>query len=157
MLGTDIFAGMAGGAGGVIRAAGVGDSPAVAELVTELGYSTSPEQMAERLRVVEEDSNHAAFVFESPGVVSGFLGVNVTLAFEFDRPIARIAALVVAEKARRQGVGEVLVAFAERWAAERGCGTIVVSSGLAREGAHRFYEGLGYGRKGFSFTMSVGR
>lgn len=56
--------------------------------------------------------------------------------------------LVVDRDARSGGVGKALLAAAE-WARERGCTHLVLSSGLGRKDAHRFYE-----REGMSAQMN---
>lgn len=48
--------------------------------------------------------------------------------------------LVTDEAHRSQGHGLTLLRFLEEWAAERGCETLALSSGLQRTDAHRFYE-----------------
>jgi GNAT superfamily N-acetyltransferase len=58
--------------------------------------------------------------------------------------VAILSALIVAGDHRGQGVGRSLVDTVETWALGRGAGRIVVAAGLARPGAHAFYERLGY-------------
>ena len=55
-----------------------------------------------------------------------------------------------------KGVGRAMMehALAECRAAE--CYKMTLSSGLPREGAHRFYDSLGFERHGYSFLMRVG-
>jgi len=38
----------------------------------------------------------------------------------------------------------MLMAQAERWAQEKGCQAVLLRSNAIREGAHAFYEGIGY-------------
>jgi GNAT superfamily N-acetyltransferase len=53
-------------------------------------------------------------------------------------------ALVVADCARRSGVGKRLVRSLEKLARDAGCVKMEVTSGAHREGAHAFYGELGY-------------
>jgi GNAT superfamily N-acetyltransferase len=55
--------------------------------------------------------------------------------------------LVVDHAARREGVGQILVAEVERWAVTRGVGEVVVRSNILRPESHPFYEQLGYHRE----------
>ena len=57
--------------------------------------------------------------------------------------------LVVDKNARSGGVGRALLAAAAGWARERGCTHLVLSSGLGRKDAHRFYE-----REGMAAQMN---
>ena len=57
--------------------------------------------------------------------------------------------LVVDKNARSGGVGKALLAAATGWARERGCTHLVLSSGLGRKDAHRFYE-----REGMAAQMN---
>jgi ribosomal protein S18 acetylase RimI-like enzyme len=56
----------------------------------------------------------------------------------------RITMLVVAARARRRGLARALVAEAEAIARDRGCMRIEVTSAMHRDGAHKFYRGLGF-------------
>ena len=55
-----------------------------------------------------------------------------------------VAALVVDEVCRGRGVGKALMRRTEEWAAELGCVAVSLRSNVTRDGAHRFYQGLGY-------------
>lgn len=57
---------------------------------------------------------------------------------------AQLVLLVVAERARRSGVGRALVAVAETWAQGLGCKRMLVTSGEERNEAHQFYAAMGY-------------
>jgi GNAT superfamily N-acetyltransferase len=57
--------------------------------------------------------------------------------------------LVVDRAARSGGVGKALLAAAADWARGRGCTHLVLSSGLGRKDAHRFYE-----REGMAAQMN---
>ena len=57
---------------------------------------------------------------------------------------AEIWGLVVAQAARRTGVGRMLIDAAEEWAVMRGLGVMSLRSNVLRLDAHAFYEQLGY-------------
>ena len=59
-------------------------------------------------------------------------------------PQAEIGGLVVDEDHRCCGVGRLLMQQAEQWAREKGCSEVYLRSNVVREGAHAFYEGIGY-------------
>jgi GNAT superfamily N-acetyltransferase len=69
----------------------------------------------------------------------------------------RILALVVGQNSRKLGIGKMLVAAAESWAAEQGLTTVLVNSGNREERipAHRFYENMGYEVKSSGFVKKL--
>ena len=128
-----------------IRAATPADSPAVADLATQLGYPTSPEQAAARLRDLATRPENAVLAAEVDGVVIGW--IQVAGAYRVDsEPYAEIAALVVDAAHRGGGIGAELVAAADDWAVRHGFRTLRVRSNVVRERTHAFYERLGFAR-----------
>ena len=72
--------------------------------------------------------------------------------FERDPPACVVTVLVVAERARRRGVGTALAAALEREARKRGCDRLVLGSAERRADAHAFYARLGYAHTGRRFV-----
>ena len=138
-----------------VREAGLDDAAAIAGLLTQLGYSTTPAQAAERLASVIDRADHVSLVAEEDGAVVGFAGLRVSPSYEHDTPVAQVVAMVVDASARGRGVGERLLAAIERRAAATGAGKIVVTSATHRDGAHRFYEARGYTRTGLRFGKEL--
>jgi GNAT superfamily N-acetyltransferase len=137
-----------------VRPAAGADAAAIAALMGELGYGSTPEQVRARLARVAGDDGYAAFVAEADGEVLGFLGLHRGWVYEHDRPFARLTALVVAERARRRGVGARLVELADGWARERGAFVLMLTTNVRREEAHRFYEALGFSRTGYRYARA---
>jgi GNAT superfamily N-acetyltransferase len=128
-----------------IREATVEDAGKLAALSIQLGYSTTAEDVAGRLRALRERPDNAVFVAEEDGMVAGWLHVSGMLFLE-SPPFAEVAGLVVDEARRGQGVGKRLVEAAARWAAAHGYRNLRVRSNVIREDAHRFYEREGFRR-----------
>ncbi len=63
--------------------------------------------------------------------------------------------LVVDENHRGQGVGEALMKGGEMEAERRDCQTLRLCSGLTREQAHRFYEGIDMDKTSYSFVKKL--
>jgi GNAT superfamily N-acetyltransferase len=64
--------------------------------------------------------------------------------------------LVTDEAHRSRGLDEELYSFVERWAGDRGCETVTLSSNLERSDAHRFYEErLGMERARYVFKRDL--
>ena len=119
------------------------DLAAVTRLAGELGYPQTEEEIGGRFSGLKGDEDHALMVAEREGTVVGWVHVHGSGALVAP-PRAEIGGLVVAESETRTGVGRLLLAEAERWARARGLGGIRVRSNVIREGAHRFYEAMGY-------------
>ncbi len=137
-----------------IRDAREDDGPALAELATHLGYPTDAAAMRRRLARVAAMADHRTFAAERGGTVVGFVGVMRGWTYTSDDAYARILTLVVAPGERGRGTGAALVDAAERWAREMGAGSIHVTTALHRDGAHRFYERIGYERSGLRYVKN---
>jgi GNAT superfamily N-acetyltransferase len=139
----------------LVRPAAPGDVPALAALSTHLGYPATPEAMRERFERIHGRDDYETYVAERDGRVVGFTGVMHGLSYVYDPPYARLLALVVEPGERGMGTGAALVAAAERWAHGKGAGQMHLTTALRRDGAHRFYERLGYERTGARFVRKL--
>jgi GNAT superfamily N-acetyltransferase len=130
-----------------IRPAEPADSPALAVLATQLGYPSTPGQIAARLADVTPRPENAVLVAvaEGDGETIGWIHVAGSHAIESD-PYALIVALVVDERHRGGGTGAALVEAASAWAGRSGFRVLRVHSNVVRERTHRFYERLGFAR-----------
>lgn len=132
----------------LIREARRDDAAAIAGLSTQLGYPTTPEQSAERLRRVESDPDHLALVAQRGGQVVGWIHLAATHSLDSE-PCGEILGLVIDQHERGQGIGQRLAAAAVEWARGRGLEQLKVRSNVVRERAHGFYE-----RQGFATVKS---
>jgi ribosomal protein S18 acetylase RimI-like enzyme len=137
-----------------IRDACLDDSASVADLMSQLGYATSGEEMKQRLEGILRDSDYMTFVAEYRKAVVGVIGIGIYRYYEKNGIYGRLLALVVDEKLKGQGIGAALVDEAEQRLKERGVGLVVVNSGKQRSEAHRFYKRLGYEETGLRFVKS---
>ena len=115
-------------------------------LLAELGYPASAEAMPERLERLLA-GRAAAFMAESGGQTVGLGTAQMLNAMHEDAPMVMLTTLVVAAGAQRLGVGRLLVERVEQWGRSHGAARSVVATGLARSGAHAFYETIGYEHK----------
>ena len=118
------------------------DAAPVARLAGALGYSVSPEEVAERLARLSRTSSNTVFVAEA-GEVAGWIHASEEATLT-DGPFVEIRGLVVEEGFRERGAGRALVAAVERWALGRGDRRVRVRTRTARREAHAFYASAGY-------------
>ena len=126
----------------MIRDARLADAPVLADLLTELGYPSTADQIRDRLGRIGADGGRIV-VAERDGAVAGCLHVSAATNLTADRG-AEIQALVVAAGARGSGIGRALVDAARAWALERGCRDLRVRTNVVRSGARAFYARLGF-------------
>jgi GNAT superfamily N-acetyltransferase len=125
-----------------IRVASPLDASSLVDLVNELGYSATSEQLRERLETACSDPQHAVFVAESESI-AGWIQVTRYLTLE-SGVCCEIRGLVVAASHRHFGIGRKLVAAAESWAVSHQCTRIRVRTNIVRDDAQAFYSRLGY-------------
>jgi len=126
-----------------IRPAAESDAVAIADLCNQLGYQSTPEDTARRLRQMHGFEHNALFVAEVDGRVAGWIHVIAFSLPEMDLH-TEIGGLVVDEAHRSLGLGRLLVVRAEAWAREHECSEIRVRCNVIRTRAHDFYERIGY-------------
>jgi ribosomal protein S18 acetylase RimI-like enzyme len=138
-----------------VRAVEAADMEALADLMTQLGYETRASEMQMRMEMILANKNYATFVAVSGGKVCGMIGTYTCYTYEHNSPSARIIALVVSEKMRGCGVGEKLVAEAEKDLAQKNIKRVAVNTHFKRTRAHEFYEKLGYEKNGFRLVKEL--
>ena len=137
--------------GVTFRKARMGDSSAIARLVTQLGYPTTPPEMEERLKRLLSHPEYTTIVAEASDHVVGLVGAYLRHALEFDSTYGRLTGLVVDEGWRRRGLGRALMDHIEAWLRQHGASSVTLTSGKHRAAAHRFYEAIGYDATGVRF------
>ncbi len=141
------------------RAASRADLPAVLALYAQPGFddgNTLPLADAERLfERMARYPDYGLYVAECAGAVVGTFALLVmdNLGHR-GAPSAVIEDVAVAPAWQRRGVGRMMMDHAMRLCAEKGCYKLVLSSSLARAGAHAFYQALGFERHGYSFLIT---
>ena len=139
----------------MIRDAKLTDAPALAALMCELGYKTTPAEMRRRLKSILDDVNYRTLVAEVDGKVCGMIGTLAYASYEHNDPSGRILALVTLANARRRGIGRALIASAEKAFAQKAVTRVSLDTRLTRKDAHKFYESLGYERNGWRFVKQL--
>ncbi|MFC5602010.1 GNAT family N-acetyltransferase [Sporosarcina koreensis] len=127
------------------------------ELMSELGYPTTLDELTQRLELIRKHIDYEGLVAVKNNQVIGFAGVCKALAFEFTGIYVRITAFVVSSKQRKQGIGTMLLKACEEWAVQKGAIAITLNSGNReeRQAAHVFYTSNGYVGKSTGFSKSI--
>ena len=134
-----------------VRRATSSDAAALADLVTQLGYPSRPEEVIARLATLES-AEQGLFVAEVDKRVVGLAHVNCRSTLLADG-MAEVMALVVDDKWRGQGIGRALLQVTEEWAGQRGYGTLLVRTNVVRQRAHEFYYRNGFRHVKTSLTL----
>jgi GNAT superfamily N-acetyltransferase len=121
------------------------DAAEIAKLSSELGYPSSPEEIAKRLAALLPSGSYFIAVAELNSRIVGWVAAERRMLLESGER-AEIVGLIVTTDSRRTGVGKALVRDAEEWAIAQRLGVISVRSNVARLESHPFYERLGYTR-----------
>ena len=124
-------------------------------MLGELGYPSTPEQVTERLVRIAADPSMLAIVAETDGEVAGLGALHVQNLVERDESGCEVAALVVGERFRRRGIGELLMKAIEEEARARGGKHLVLNTAHRRADAHAFYEALGYEHTGRRYAKRL--
>lgn len=126
-----------------VRAVKPGDLPAVTALCGQLGYQTNEREVGQRIRRLSGRADNAVFVAVRDDRVVGWIHLQVRESVE-SSPDVEVGGLVVDEAHRGSGIGRLLMAHADRWAADRGCTQVRLRSNVVRGAAHAFYQRLGF-------------
>lgn len=135
-----------------IRPALVEDAAALSALSHQLGYGRSAEAIGQW--IAGGGDSRVALVAENAGEVVGWLEAHELELLQYPR-FLEIGGMVVAEGLRGMGVGSRLIEEVIDWGRRRGHTEIRVRSNVVRDGAHAFYEGLGFVRRKTSYTFSL--
>jgi GNAT superfamily N-acetyltransferase len=92
-------------------------------------------------------------LFEKQELIS-YAGVAVQTNLYHKRHLY-IFDLVTDEEYRSRGYGKSMLAYLKDYAKMAACENLVLSSGLQREDAHRFYEVEGFEKKSYLFVKAI--
>jgi N-acetylglutamate synthase-like GNAT family acetyltransferase len=142
--------------GVLVREARLGDAEAIAPLLAQLDYPASVQQVRARLARLGLTGNDTVLVAEQDGQVVGVASLHVSWMIHMDRPTGRLMTLVVDETTRGTGIGRALVDECCTRAEAIHCARLELTSRLAREEAHTFYERVGFEHTAKRFTRPIG-
>lgn len=138
----------------MIRSATPADVEALCSLLRQLGYEANPDQVTQSLAQPHLTS---VYVYDLAEQVVGFVALVSVPYFPTQQTLLRITALCVDHHYRGQGIGGDLVRHVTTLAADWGYGTVEVTCSVARQAAHRFYQGQGFEHQGYRYVQPVGK
>lgn len=144
----------------VVRRASRDDLPRLLPLLAQLDAPGAPPLEPEKAQALwdalEAIPGCSVRMAETDGKAVGTYSLMVMPSLAHGgAPGAVVEAVVVDGSCRGRGVGRAMMEDASRIAADAGCCKLALTSGLPREGAHRFYERLGFRRHGASFLLPL--
>lgn len=138
-----------------VRPASATDAESIAELLGQLGYPATAREVIGRVANLRDDQNTVILVAETEGLVAGVVTGHLFHSIHSTPLVAWLTTLVVRDSVQHSGIGRQLAAAVEDWARSRGALRISVTSGKHRDGAHAFYERIGYERTGVRLTKQL--
>lgn len=134
----------------IIRLAAHVDIPQLLPLMKQLGYPCELKEFEQRFDAFNKLDGYSVAVAEQNSEIIGWVAWSKSLLFVKSCMRFHIEGLVVDDKYRGQGIGKKLMQFIEDIAMQHSPCIIDLTSGLRRadEGAHDFYESLGYQNTG---------
>ena len=141
-----------------LRPVGEDELPLLAEILAELDDDAPPplERIRATREVMRRHPDYECYFAESDDEIVGTLSMIVfpvlahALASE-----AIVEAVVIRPAHRGRGHGRGMIRAAMALAASKGAYKLALSSNLRRLDAHRFYDGMGFTRHGYSFSIET--
>lgn len=141
-----------------IREAGAADLAdilrAYREAGIEDGRSFTPGEAREHFARLGQYPSYRIFVACAGGAFAGsYALILLDLLAKGGARAGIVEDVAVLPEFQRRGVGRAMMEHARTQCRLAGCYKMTLSSGLPREGAHRFYDALGFERHGYSFLL----
>jgi len=135
----------------VVRRATREDVPAIIALLVDDPLGSTRESEGEHaaylhaFEAIDADPAHELVVLDDGGEVIGTLQLTILPGLSRGGALrAQIEAVRIASSRRGQGLGEGLFQWAIDESRRRGAVLVQLTTDASREGAHRFYERLGF-------------
>ena len=127
-----------------VRPADPGDSVAVRELLGQLGYAFTVQEVRARLDLLARQPADPVLLATEDAKGVGLIALHWTFTLHHGKPVARITALVVRDDVRGKGIGRILVDAGAALARQAGCDMLELTTALHRTDAQAFYKTLGF-------------
>lgn len=140
-----------------IRDAVWDDIEPMTQLMSDMSYPTTLEEMRERFKNIIVHPDYRTILAVMNDEIVGLAGLQKGHFYEKNGMYLRVLAFVVKQTARNHGVGRFLLSAAEDWAAEQGLNAVIINSGNRddRKAAHAFYQKMGYVVRSSGFVKQL--
>jgi ribosomal protein S18 acetylase RimI-like enzyme len=119
------------------------------------GASDTAEQLASRL--ADPCCVETPILAEISGRIVGFAALRVVPCVFYSEAHAELTELYVEDAYRHQGVGQALVAYAERLAIEKGAQTMVILTDFENRAAQSLYRKMGYNNEDLVLSKDLSK
>jgi GNAT superfamily N-acetyltransferase len=126
-----------------VRPFAAADAPALFGLMAQLGYRVPERETAVRIADIRKAGGEVFVAADARGDVLGCVQAMLDVRLAEGR-FGEMVSLVVDENGRGQGLGRLLAAAVQDWAARRGAFRLRVRCNVARRETRAFYERLGF-------------
>lgn len=132
-----------------VREATANDAPEIHALANELAgvvgdASPDPDSVKARLRELLKAPAAEVFVAEGEDGIMGVVSLWIKPDLAHGDTVVEVPMLAVSEKARRNGVGKLLMTTVQEIAAENGADLIELVATRENVAAREFYQSLGF-------------
>ena len=140
-----------------IREALAADAGAIADLMSQLGYSTSPIEMEARLNKIPAHKDYMTWVANTSSGLAGMIGSARGLAYESNFVHIRILVLIVDERYRNGYCQKIIII--QCWNPRKANEAQIILSMQETEGerkqAHLFYPQMGFDHKSSGYVETT--
>lgn len=95
------------------------------------------------------------YLAEADNQIVGYATFSIRYVVRYPKPIAELDELFVSEAYRRHGTGKLLMDAVMEKAKALDCQRMYIESHYKHEGAHKFYEKLGFTNYGYHFLKNL--
>jgi len=104
---------------------------------------------------VRKSNKNFIYVAEDNDKLVGFVSFSIRLVIRYPKLIAELDELYVSPAFRRKSVGKMLMDKVLSKAKELNCHRLFIEPHYKHEGAHKFYENLGFTNYGYHFIKDL--
>ena len=138
-----------------VRQANERDELAVQELLGQLGYVLTPEEVRACLVLLATSGTDPVLLAIQDDKVVGLIALHCAAMLHHKEPVARITTLVVRDGIRGAGIGRALVDAGADLVRQAGCYLLELTTALNRTEAQAFYKALGFTASSLQFCRPI--
>lgn len=142
-----------------VRIADEADLPAILDLIRQPDFNSAAVTLEEAksvwVKMAGYPAYHTLVAEHGNGVVGTLAVIIIDQLGHMATRIAVVENVIVLAAARNLGIGRAMIAEAGRIATQAGAYKMILATGMKRDGAHHFYETLGFEQYGVSYGLPL--